>query len=73
VYLLEVNGERAHGAAVEAAEEADEARPPGDVAGELQGALDALGARLGDRRSSPAPPSGELGQALAERTWPSCQ
>ena len=40
--------QRAEGAAVEAAEEPDEARPPGDVARQLQRAFHRLGAGLAD-------------------------
>ena len=58
--------QRAHRPAVEPAEEADEARPPGDVAGELERALDALGAGLREEAQHRLAHRRQLVHALAE-------
>ena len=74
VYLLEVNASEPMRAAVEAAEEADEARTPGDVARELDRALDRLPCRTGRRSSSPARPSAPPRRAARPaRVMLSCQ
>ena len=58
--------QRAHGAAVEAAEEADEVRPPGVIAGQLDGRLDRLGARVGHEADRGFLERGDLVQLLGQ-------
>ena len=66
--------QRAHRAAVEAAEEADEARPAGDVARQLERAFDRLGAGLAEEAHHRLAHRRELGEPLGRgRVMFSCQ
>ena len=64
--LARGEGERSHGAAMESAEEADEARASADVARELERAFDGLGAGLAEEAHGRLAERRSLRDALAE-------